>query len=87
MGIETLAYRTPVGGRPQPEDFGAQDLSHWQIRVEVDDLERIAAGLEACGGRLISGGIVDLRGSLGEVWERALQVADPDGHRLQLVSR
>lgn len=87
MGIEALAYRRPAGGRAQPADFGAQDLSHWQIRLEVNDLERIAAGVEACGGRQISSGIIDLQGSLGEDWSRALQVADPDGHRLQLVSR
>ena len=87
MGIEALAYRQPAGGRPQPDDFGAQDLSHWQIRLEVDDLERVAAGLVACGGHQISAGILDLEGCLGHDWSRAMQVADPDGHRLQLVSR
>lgn len=60
MGIEALAYRSPAGGRPQPADFGAQDLGHWQIRLEVSDLEAIAAGLEARGGALISDGIVAL---------------------------
>lgn len=87
MGIEALAYRAPAGGRPQPADFGAQDLGHWQIRLEVSDLEQIAAGVDACGGRLISAGIIELNGSLGDAWSRGLQVADPDGHRLQLVSR
>ena len=87
MGLEALAYRTPAGGRPQPDDFGAQDLSHWQIRLEVNDLERIAADLESFGGHPISRGIIALQGSLGEDWSHALQVADPDGHRLQLVQR
>ncbi|MCS5691975.1 VOC family protein [Cyanobium sp. FGCU-6] len=87
MGIEALAYRVPTDGRPQPADFSAQDLWHWQIRLEVDDLERVAAGVGASGGHLISGGILDLEGCLGENWSRALQVADPDGHRLQLVCR
>lgn len=87
MGIEALAYRTPAGGRPQPDDFGFQDLSHWQLRLEVEDLEGIAARIEACGGQLHSDGIVALEGCLKERWQRALQVADPDGHRLQLVSR
>ena len=86
MGIEALAYRTPAGGRPQPADFGTQDISHWQLRLEVNDLDTIAAGIEPAGGRVISNGILDLQGSLGEHWSRALQVADPDGHRLQLVS-
>ncbi len=87
MGIEALAYRRPAAGRPQPADFGAQDLSHWQIRLEMNDLDGIAARLEECGGRQISEGILDLQGCLGADWARALQVADPDGHRLQLVSR
>ena len=86
MGIESLAYRQPAGGRPQPADFGAQDLSHWQIRLEVSDPEAIAARLCAYGGTAISPGPVELDDLLPP-FRRALQVADPDGHRLQLVSR
>jgi len=85
MGIETLGYRRPAGGRPMALDAGAQDLSHWQLRLQVADLEAIAAALEAYGGALISPGIVDLQGVLEGV-SRGLQVRDPDGHRLQLVS-
>jgi catechol 2,3-dioxygenase-like lactoylglutathione lyase family enzyme len=87
MGIEALSYRSPGGGRPQPVDFGVQDLSHWQLRLDVEDLDGIATRIEACGGRIHSDGIVALGGCLGEDWRRALQVSDPDGHRLQLVSR
>ncbi|MFM7229475.1 MAG: VOC family protein [Cyanobacteriota bacterium] len=87
MGIEALAYRQPADGRPQPADFGAQDLSHWQIRLEVNDLADILSRLETCGGRQISEGILDLQGCLGGDWSQGLQVADPDGHRLQLLSR
>lgn len=86
MGIESLAYRQPSGGRPQPADHGFQDLSHWQLRLEVPDLERIAGRVEACGGTLISTGVIALDGSLPP-WRLGLQLADPDGHRLQLVSR
>jgi len=86
MGIESLAYRHPGGGRVQPPDYGAQDLSHWQLRLEVRDLEGIAAHVAACGGRLISPGVIALGDSLPP-WRRGLQLADPDGHRLQLVSR
>ena len=86
MGIEALAYRTPAGGRAQPADFGFQDLSHWQLRLEVEDLERIANGVTACGGTLISPGVLELCEDLPP-WRRGLQIADPDGHRLQLVSR
>ena len=86
MGIESLAYRAPAGGRPQPADFGAQDLDHWLLRLEVRDLGAIAAAVAASGGRLLSPGILPLEGCLPG-WSHALQVADPDGHRLQLVSR
>ena len=61
-------------------------LLYGQLRLEVNDLDTIAAGIEPAGGRVLSNGILDLQGSLGEHWSRALQVADPDGHRLQLVS-
>lgn len=86
MGIESLAYRTPAGGRPQPVDLGFQDLCHWQLRLEVSDPEAIAARVETCGGRLISAGVLALGENLPP-WRLGLQVADPDGHRLQLVCR
>ena len=85
-GIECLDYQPPNRGRPMPTDLNPADLAHWQIRLQVDDPDAIAAQLEACGGRLLSPGVVDL-GDQGEAlgFRRALQVADPDGHRLQLV--
>jgi predicted enzyme related to lactoylglutathione lyase len=69
-----------------PTDLNPADLAHWQIRLQVDDPDAIAAQLEAFGGRLLSPGVVHL-GEQGEAlgFRRALQVADPDGHRLQLV--
>ncbi|MEB3255220.1 MAG: VOC family protein [Synechococcaceae cyanobacterium] len=87
-GIECLHYLLPRGGRPMPNDQGAADAAHWQIRLAVNDLEALAAGLVAAGGRAISGGPMALepalRSTLG--FGRALQVRDPDGHVLQLVS-
>ncbi len=85
-GVECLDYREPGGGRPMPADQGPQDLAHWQLCLRVADLEAIADRAEALGGRLISGGIIEL-GQQAEVIgaERALQLADPDGHRLQLL--
>lgn len=85
-GIECLEYQPPNRGRPMPADLNPADLAHWQIRLEVDDLDPIATQLEACGGRLLSPGVVHL-GDQGDAlgFSRALQVADPDGHRLQLV--
>lgn len=85
-GVECLDYREPSGGRPMPADQGPQDLAHWQMRLRVADLEAIADRAEAFGGRLVSGGIIAL-GQQAEVIgaDRALQLADPDGHRLQLL--
>ncbi len=85
-GVECLDYREPTGGRPMPADQGIQDLAHWQLRLQVADLAAIAERAEAFGGRLISPGIVDLEDQAGLIGAtRALQLADPDGHQLQLL--
>ncbi len=85
-GVECLDYREPTGGRPMPADQGPQDLAHWQLRLRVADLESIAERAEALGGRVISGGIVALGPQAEAIGaSRALQLADPDGHRLQLL--
>jgi len=85
-GVECLDYREPTGGRPMPTDQGPQDLAHWQLRLRVADLESIAERAEALGGRVISGGIVALGAQADGIGaSRALQLADPDGHRLQLL--
>jgi hypothetical protein len=49
-------------------------------------LAPIAARVAASGGRVLSNGIVDL-GDQAQIigGRRALQLADPDGHRLQLI--
>lgn len=85
-GLECLDYRRPGGGRPMPVDLLPQDAAHWQVRLWVDDLEAIAARLPASGGRMLSNGIVELADqSRHFAGRRALQLADPDGHRLQLL--
>jgi catechol 2,3-dioxygenase-like lactoylglutathione lyase family enzyme len=78
-GVECLNYQPPNSGRPRPADQGAQDLAHWQIRLRVADLDRIAAAAEAYGGQRLHGGVIELPD------QAALQLADPDGHQLQLV--
>jgi len=85
-GIECLDYQPPNRGRPMPAGLSAADLAHWQIRLQVDDLDALVDRVEAFGGRIIGAGPVDLgtqQQAIGA--RRALQVADPDGHRLQLV--
>ena len=85
-GIECLDYRRPSGGRPLPPDLGPQDAAHWQLRLRLSDLDFVAQTASAYGGRLISPGMIDL-GEQAPLFgaQRALQLADPDGHRLQLL--
>jgi len=86
-GIECLNYLSPGGGRPLPADQSAADVAHWQVRLEVADLEGIAAKAEAYGGRCLSGGVIHINpeqaSQLG--FHAALQLRDPDGHQLQLI--
>ncbi|MFM7640429.1 MAG: VOC family protein [Cyanobium sp.] len=85
-GIECLNYREPTGGRPMPADQGPQDSAHWQLRLRVADLAAVAARAGDGGGQILSGGIVDLGEQAPFIGaKRALQLADPDGHRLQLI--
>jgi predicted enzyme related to lactoylglutathione lyase len=69
-----------------PTDQGIQDVAHWQLRLRVANLEGIRAQAETYGGTLISPGIVEL-GEQAELIgsQRALQLADPDGHRIQVL--
>ena len=87
-GIECLNYVEPTGGRPLPADQSAADIAHWQIRLQVAELDAIPARVEAFGGSLVSRGIQNLSGDQASVlgFQRGLQVRDPDGHQLQLVS-
>ena len=90
-GIECLDYRNPSGGRPMPADLGPQDRAHGQLRLVIGEapqtLEAIAPQVEDYGGRVISDGVIHLpaddAAQLG--FSAGLQIADPDGHRLQLV--
>ena len=85
-GVECLNYQPPNTGRPRPADQGAQDLVHWQIRLKVADLDAIATAAETYGGQPLQGGVIDLGEQASQIGaERALQLADPDGHQLQLL--
>jgi catechol 2,3-dioxygenase-like lactoylglutathione lyase family enzyme len=85
-GIECLDYQDPNRGRAMPADLGVQDLFHWQIRLQIEDLSALVDQIEPLGGRVLGPGPVEL-GDQGPLLggRLALQVADPDGHRLQLV--
>ena len=92
-GIECLAYQSPAGGRPMPDDLGPQDRAHGQLRLLMghnpEQLTAIAERVEAFGGRRLSPGVVTLPDGQAEAlgFRAGLQIADPDGHRLQLVVR
>lgn len=85
-GLEGLAYRAPNLGRPIPADRGSQDLSHWQTRLLVHDLEAILQLLPAYGGQA-QGEPVNLNPEEAEAFgfRRGVSVLDPDRHVLQLV--
>ena len=94
-GVEALAYQAPNIGRPLPSDLLPQDLAHWQLRFALPDLESVRTSCSVFGGRVLRegalpaseaealGGVTSSASPTGLV--PALQIADPDGHRLQLV--
>lgn len=83
LGIEFLEYITPKDGRPAAKAV-ANDLVHWQTRLELPNLEGIVPQLLRRGYRIISKGLVPLPDEkLG--FRRGLLVRDPDNHVLQLV--
>ena len=86
-GIECLNYLQPGGGRPLPDDQSAADTAHWQIRLAVSDLDAITSRVETFGGRCVAGPL-DLEPEQATAlgFRRGLQIRDPDGHALQLVS-
>lgn len=87
-GVECLQYQAPAGGQPMPADHSCADLEHWQIRLAVTDLGAIAAGLAEAGGSASQLAPLTLEpaSAQGLGFRQALQVRDPDGHTLQLVS-
>ena len=64
-----------------PLDTRANDLWHWQIRMQSPDLDELEKSLREAGAAFVSPGIVEMPDdalALG----RALMVRDPAGHAL-----
>ena len=81
--IEFLEYLTPRDGRPMPDDERANDLMHWQTRLETRDLDGLTRRLREDHRVLVSAGPVALpERSLGLA--RGLLVRDPDGHVMEV---
>jgi catechol 2,3-dioxygenase-like lactoylglutathione lyase family enzyme len=84
--IEFLEYLSPRDGRPYPADARANDLVHWQTRLETRSLDGVWRGLRAAQAPMISPGPVTLPdGTLG--FRSGLLVRDPDGHAMEVVER
>lgn len=83
-GIELLEYLTPGDGRPLAQDARANDVGHWQTRLQTRDIAGAGTALERARAPFISPGVVTLPGaSLG--FSRGALVRDPDGHAVQVV--
>ena len=82
--IEFLEYLAPRDGRPYPADARANDLVHWQTRLETRGLAGVERALRAARVRFVSPGAVTLPdGGLG--FRSGLLVRDPDGHAMEVV--
>ncbi len=83
-GIELLEYLSPGPGLPFPVSTAA-DTSHWEIVLEVPNLDESLRALRASGGdvpgRALGGRF------LGPDVARAALVRDPDGHSVRLFER
>ncbi len=82
-GVEFLQYLAPADGRPTPEDQRANDLAHAHVVLEVDDVDDLAARLQA-RGRAVSSRVVC---KPGDPYARRFMARDPDGHAVMLVQR
>lgn len=83
--VELLEYLAPRDGRPFPPDARANDLTHWQTRVTVDNAADARSSLR---GRLPSppAAVVTVPDHALGV-HRAFTARDPDGHALLVADR
>jgi catechol 2,3-dioxygenase-like lactoylglutathione lyase family enzyme len=82
--VEFLDYLAPATGRPAPIDTQANDLWHWQVRMETSDLNTLEKSLREAGATFVSPGIVDMPDdALG--LGRALMVRSPAGHAVLIT--
>jgi catechol 2,3-dioxygenase-like lactoylglutathione lyase family enzyme len=83
-GIEFLEYIAPAGGRAYPADAQANDLVHWQTRLQGRDVAAAAGRLRQFRSALVSTGVVALPGEEAG-FGKSIVVRDPDGHAIQIV--
>ena len=83
--IELLEYAHPRG---RAVGYTSRDAGTGHVALQVDDLDRVRAGIEEAGGSVISREAVtagDADGIFAHA--RLLYVRDPDGMILELVQR
>jgi catechol 2,3-dioxygenase-like lactoylglutathione lyase family enzyme len=83
-GVEFLDYLEPGPGASAPADAAPNDIFHWEVQLEVADLDAAGAAMGDGGGSMRAP--VDIRGlDLG--YRRAALARDRDGHALRLLER
>jgi len=85
-GIEFLEYLAPRDGRPFPSEEKANDLIHWQTRLQVLSAAEVAKALAQSKAAFISTGVVELPRAVEHIRQSVI-VRDPDGHALELAER
>jgi catechol 2,3-dioxygenase-like lactoylglutathione lyase family enzyme len=83
--IEFLEYLAPRDGRSAPNDSRANDLWHWQTRLETRDAIAAETALRANRYRFISPGLIST-GDNALGFRQGLLARDPDGHAMLLTS-
>ena len=81
IGLELLDYQQP--GRPRPQTWQINDLSHRHLILEVDDLNTSLGILKQHGIETTALQIVNLPDPYR--YTAGLLIKDPDGHSLLLV--
>jgi catechol 2,3-dioxygenase-like lactoylglutathione lyase family enzyme len=85
-GVEFLEYLAPQDGRPFPKDERANDLVHWQTRLQVNSVAATAESLAKAKATFVSTGVIELPRT-AEQAIRSIIVRDPDGHAVELAER
>lgn len=76
--VEFLEYKAPEGGRGYPSDSRVTDLWHWQIKLKVQNLEKLYEKLKDTSTQIISDDIVTIND------RKQLMIRDVDGHAILL---
>jgi catechol 2,3-dioxygenase-like lactoylglutathione lyase family enzyme len=85
-GLEFLEYLSPRDGRPMPVDERANDILHWQTRLQTSDIDAAAKIVGARKHPFVSSGVVTLKENKLGI-STGFLVRDPDGHVVELIEK